>query len=177
MAQAVSQSEASNHAHPVPISGQSMWDLWWTKSHWDRVFSKYFGFPIILIPPMPYIRFSITNATQQQQLTVTLNNTREKHTLLLKSSRINSPAGHGSCPGHAVPTSCSFPCNMYTSEGENCGYHDGAWPHLQWLKVNNFKTAHHYGRTVIIREGLTDGHSLLPNNCTIHNKCKFILHC
>jgi hypothetical protein len=22
-----------------------MWDLWWTKWHWDRFFPKYFGFP------------------------------------------------------------------------------------------------------------------------------------
>jgi hypothetical protein len=22
-----------------------MWDLWWTKWNWDRVFSEYFGFP------------------------------------------------------------------------------------------------------------------------------------
>jgi hypothetical protein len=21
-----------------------MWDLWWTKWHWDRFFSEYFGF-------------------------------------------------------------------------------------------------------------------------------------
>jgi hypothetical protein len=23
-----------------------MWDLWWTKWHWDRFFSWYFGFPL-----------------------------------------------------------------------------------------------------------------------------------
>jgi hypothetical protein len=22
-----------------------MWDLWWTKWHWDRFFFEYFGFP------------------------------------------------------------------------------------------------------------------------------------
>jgi hypothetical protein len=22
-----------------------MWDLWWTKWHWDRFFTEYFGFP------------------------------------------------------------------------------------------------------------------------------------
>jgi hypothetical protein len=22
-----------------------MWDLWWTKWHWGRSFSEYFGFP------------------------------------------------------------------------------------------------------------------------------------
>jgi hypothetical protein len=28
------------------VSGQSMWDLWWTKWHWDRVFSEFFGFAV-----------------------------------------------------------------------------------------------------------------------------------
>jgi hypothetical protein len=23
-----------------------MWDLWWTKWHWDRFFSEYFSFPL-----------------------------------------------------------------------------------------------------------------------------------
>jgi hypothetical protein len=23
-----------------------MWDLWWTKWHWDRLFPEYFGFPL-----------------------------------------------------------------------------------------------------------------------------------
>jgi hypothetical protein len=23
-----------------------MWNLWWTKWHWDRFFSEYFGFPL-----------------------------------------------------------------------------------------------------------------------------------
>jgi hypothetical protein len=23
-----------------------MWDLWWTKWHWDRFFSEYVGFPL-----------------------------------------------------------------------------------------------------------------------------------
>jgi hypothetical protein len=26
--------------------GQSMWNLWWTKWHWDRFFSELFGFPL-----------------------------------------------------------------------------------------------------------------------------------
>jgi hypothetical protein len=28
------------------FAGQSMWDLWWTKWHWDRFFSEFFGFPL-----------------------------------------------------------------------------------------------------------------------------------
>jgi hypothetical protein len=23
-----------------------MWDLWWTKWHWDRISPEYFGFPL-----------------------------------------------------------------------------------------------------------------------------------
>jgi hypothetical protein len=30
------------------IPGQSMWDLWWTKWYWDRFFSKYFDFTVIV---------------------------------------------------------------------------------------------------------------------------------
>jgi hypothetical protein len=25
---------------------ESMWDLWWTKWHWERFFPEYFGFPL-----------------------------------------------------------------------------------------------------------------------------------
>jgi hypothetical protein len=35
------QSPASHRGGP----GQSMWDMWWTKWHWDRFFSEFFGFP------------------------------------------------------------------------------------------------------------------------------------
>ena len=31
---------------PGFIPGQSIWDLWWTKGHWDRLFSEYLGFPL-----------------------------------------------------------------------------------------------------------------------------------
>jgi hypothetical protein len=31
--------------------GQSMWDLWWTKWHWDRFFVRVFRFsPVNIIP-------------------------------------------------------------------------------------------------------------------------------
>jgi hypothetical protein len=39
-------SPASHRGGPGSIPGQSMWDLWWTKWHWDRFFSEYFGFPL-----------------------------------------------------------------------------------------------------------------------------------
>jgi hypothetical protein len=30
---------------------QSMWDLWWTKWHWNKFFSELFGFPANIISP------------------------------------------------------------------------------------------------------------------------------
>jgi len=26
------------------IVGHSLWDLWWTKWHWDKIFPDYFAF-------------------------------------------------------------------------------------------------------------------------------------
>jgi hypothetical protein len=35
------------------IPGQSMWDLWCTKWHWDRVFPRVLWFsPVNFIPPV-----------------------------------------------------------------------------------------------------------------------------
>jgi hypothetical protein len=45
MAQAVSRRPPTAEAR-VRSRGQSMWDLWWTKWHWDR-FS-----PVNFIPPV-----------------------------------------------------------------------------------------------------------------------------
>jgi hypothetical protein len=40
-------------AGPGSIPGQSMWDLWWRKWHWDRVFPRVLRFfPVNLIPPV-----------------------------------------------------------------------------------------------------------------------------
>jgi hypothetical protein len=52
MAQAVSRRPPTA-VGPGSIPGQSMWNLWWTKWHWDRFFSDYFGFsPVSFIPPV-----------------------------------------------------------------------------------------------------------------------------
>ena len=40
-------SPASHHGGPGSIPGQSMWNLWLSKWHWDRFFPpEYFGFPL-----------------------------------------------------------------------------------------------------------------------------------
>jgi hypothetical protein len=31
---------------PVSRPVRSMWDLWWSKWHWGRFFSEFFGFPL-----------------------------------------------------------------------------------------------------------------------------------
>jgi len=30
---------------PMQSSGHAMWNLWWTKWQWGKLFSEYFGFP------------------------------------------------------------------------------------------------------------------------------------
>jgi hypothetical protein len=36
-----------------------MWDLWWAKWHCDRFFSKFFSFPVSIIPPLLHTRVSL----------------------------------------------------------------------------------------------------------------------
>jgi hypothetical protein len=43
----------------VQSQAKSMWDLWWTKWHWDKFFSEYFGFSITIIPPMFHTQISV----------------------------------------------------------------------------------------------------------------------
>jgi hypothetical protein len=38
-------SPASHRGEPDSRQGQSKWDLRWTKWHWDRFFSEFFGLP------------------------------------------------------------------------------------------------------------------------------------
>jgi hypothetical protein len=42
-----------------------MWDLWWTKWHWDRFFSEYFGFPLSI----SFHRCSITRKNEKTLIT------------------------------------------------------------------------------------------------------------
>jgi len=35
---------ARHREGPGSSPGQSVWDLWWTKWHWDRFCSEFFGF-------------------------------------------------------------------------------------------------------------------------------------
>jgi hypothetical protein len=41
-----------------------MWDLWWTKWHWDRFFSEYFGFPL----SVSLHRCSITRKNEKKRI-------------------------------------------------------------------------------------------------------------
>jgi hypothetical protein len=45
MAQAVIRRPLTAEGRLGSCPGQSLWDLWWTKWHWDWVFSE-FGFPL-----------------------------------------------------------------------------------------------------------------------------------
>jgi hypothetical protein len=61
MAQAVSRRPLTAEAR-VRSRGQSMWDLWWTKWHWDRFYPEYFGFPLSL----SFHRCSITRKNEKK---------------------------------------------------------------------------------------------------------------
>jgi hypothetical protein len=41
-----------------------MWDLWWTKWHWDRFFPEYFGFPLSI----SFHRCSITRSEKEKPI-------------------------------------------------------------------------------------------------------------
>jgi hypothetical protein len=43
-----------------------MWDLWWTKWHWDRFFPEYFGFPLSI----SFHRCSSTWKNEKQKLII-----------------------------------------------------------------------------------------------------------
>jgi hypothetical protein len=55
------KSPTSHRGGPGSIPGQSMWDLWWTKWHWDRFLPEYFGFPLSL----SFHRCSITRKKEE----------------------------------------------------------------------------------------------------------------
>jgi hypothetical protein len=68
MAQAV-KSPASRRGCPGSISGQSMWDLWWTKWHWDRFSPRVLRFsPVNFIPlVLHYLEIFITGLHNKHQ--------------------------------------------------------------------------------------------------------------
>jgi hypothetical protein len=45
----------------------SVWDLWWTKWHWDRFFSEYFGFSLSI----SFHRCSITKRNEKTIIFIT----------------------------------------------------------------------------------------------------------
>jgi hypothetical protein len=52
------------------VRARSMWDLWWTKWHWDRFLSELFGFLLLisLLRECPY-SYIIWKAVQRHRLT------------------------------------------------------------------------------------------------------------
>ena len=54
----------SQRRDPVLILGQSMW---WTKWHWHRFLSEYFGFPVSIILPMFHTHFRLQTEGQTNE--------------------------------------------------------------------------------------------------------------
>jgi hypothetical protein len=51
-----------------------MWDLWWTKWHWDRFFPEYFGFPLSL----SFHRCSITWKNKKKIIFIVITGLHKK---------------------------------------------------------------------------------------------------
>jgi hypothetical protein len=55
-----------------------MWDLWWTKWHWDRFFSEYFGFPL----SVSFHRCSIKMEKQKKNIIIIITGLHNKFSRL-----------------------------------------------------------------------------------------------
>jgi hypothetical protein len=51
-----------------------MWNLWWTKWHWDRVFTEYFGFSL----SVSFHRCSITRKKEKKKLNIFITRLHNK---------------------------------------------------------------------------------------------------
>jgi type VI protein secretion system component VasA len=63
--------------------GQSLWDLWWTKWHWDRFFPEYFGFPLSI----SFHRCSITRKNEKK---INQSSSSQVCTISLKAAVLRS---------------------------------------------------------------------------------------
>jgi hypothetical protein len=71
-------SPAYNRRYSGLTPGHSVWDLWWTKWQWDRIFSEYFGIPLsVSCHPYQFISDTIWLVTN-----MSWNNTLEKRKVL-----------------------------------------------------------------------------------------------
>jgi hypothetical protein len=55
-----------------------MWDLWWAKWHWDRLFFEFFGFPLSISfypgSPLSYIIWRMKNRGCSPSHPIDMNN-------------------------------------------------------------------------------------------------------
>jgi hypothetical protein len=62
---------------------QFLWDFWWTMWHWDRLFSKYFGFP----PSVSFHRCSSTWKNKKTHVSIHLHHNVAQLVLRLRCAR------------------------------------------------------------------------------------------
>jgi hypothetical protein len=74
-----------------------MWDLWWTKWHWDRFFPEYFGFPLS-------ISFHLCSITGKN----------EKKVIIFITGLHNKPQGCGASVASAVGPVYHIKNDMHT---------------------------------------------------------------
>ena len=56
------------------IPGHSMWDMWWTKRHWDRLFFQCFGFSPLQYSSINTPHSDLSPTLYDQQMTASLKN-------------------------------------------------------------------------------------------------------
>jgi hypothetical protein len=88
---------------PGSIPGQSIWDLRWTKWHWDRFFSEYFGFPLSI---------SLHRCSVTRKRTKNNNHLHLHHRVAQEASRLRcvrsgdlhhlKKRGHGMYESHTI---------------------------------------------------------------------------
>jgi hypothetical protein len=92
MTQAVSRRSLTAEA-PGLYPGQSMWNLWWTKWHWDRFYSEFFSYSRSISfhcgSPYSYITCGMNNRTTGGHSSETqshpINMNIKKHPSMLRS--------------------------------------------------------------------------------------------
>jgi hypothetical protein len=104
-----SQSPASHSRGPGSRPGQYKWNLWWTKWHWDRFFSKFFGLPVnIILPGLSILIYHLGDEQQThrwpQFRDIVLPRQYEQQkppSPFPQLLPVNPPTPHRHCPQHA----------------------------------------------------------------------------
>jgi hypothetical protein len=110
---------ASHRGGPGSIPGQSIWDLWWTKWHWDRIFPEFFGFPL----SMSFHWWSITRKRTTNNIIFTFITGLQ-----------NKPQG---CGASVASAAGPFKCSLFPTYGWSAAERSGKTVHKEGCSWSN----------------------------------------